>query len=290
MKISGVAAFIVLATAASSAAQPVITGVVNGASLVAGPIAPGETINILGSGFATATAQASTEPMPTTLLGVSVMVGGISAPVFSVSPTQVTAIAPAQLVPDSNYQVLVQVGATPSLPYSVDIAAAAPGIFTAGGTGQGQALAFNFPDGTLNSITNPAPFGSTVGVFITGGGQTNPPFTSVGSSSSSPLLSLAHPAIVGINNYGVPVFFAGLAPGFPGYDQVNFQIPADPASIGNATGAVSLQVAIAGTSTIYTRPGVTIAIGTVAASRFPRSRNRSPFQVTARWLPRRPSC
>jgi trimeric autotransporter adhesin len=267
MKLGGALAFIILLTAAPCVAQPTITGVMNGASLLSGPIAPGETINILGTGFATATAQASSEPLPTTLLGVSVMVGGTSAPVFSVSPIQVTVIAPAQLQPNTAAQVLVQVGTTLSLPYSVDVVNAAPGIFTANGNGEGQALAFNYPSGTLNSVTNPAPLGSSVAVFFTGGGQTNPPFTSIGSSSTSTISSLALSVVVGVNNnFGVPVFFAGLTPGFPGYDQVNFQIPADAASVGNANGVVPFQLAIAGTSTVYTRPGVTIAIGTVAAS------------------------
>ena len=69
------------------------------------------------------------------------MVGGTSAPVFSVSPTQVTVIAPAQLQPNTTAQVIVQVGATLSVPFSVIVGAAAPGVFTSNGTGQGQALA-----------------------------------------------------------------------------------------------------------------------------------------------------
>ena len=57
------------------------------------------------------------------------------------------------------------------------IAATAPGIFTADGSGSGEAAALNNSSSgtiTLNSAANPAPIGATVTLYLTGEGDYNP--------------------------------------------------------------------------------------------------------------------
>ena len=69
-------------------------GVVNAAGLKA-PVAPGSVIAIIGSNLAAARIAASGLPLPTKLGGVSVVVNGyLAAPLFSVSPGQITAQLP----------------------------------------------------------------------------------------------------------------------------------------------------------------------------------------------------
>lgn len=49
------------------------------------------------------------------------------------------------------------------------------------------------------------------------------------SGTASPLSPLAHPTIAPVltlNGSSVPIYFTGLAPGFVGLYQMNFQVPA----------------------------------------------------------------
>jgi uncharacterized protein (TIGR03437 family) len=65
-----------------------------------------------------------------------------------------------------------------SAPFLFDAVDADPGLFTTDTSGRGQAAALNYDDATkvlsLNSASNPAPKGSIVMLFATGGGVTTP--------------------------------------------------------------------------------------------------------------------
>src|ERR1043166_4588123 len=74
-------------------------GIVNIAGFQA-PVAPGSAIAILGSNLAAAPAAATALPLPATLGGVSVVVNGtIAAPLFYVSPAQISAQLPFEVPP-----------------------------------------------------------------------------------------------------------------------------------------------------------------------------------------------
>src|ERR1017187_2878756 len=62
--------FFLLPEGAFPQAAPLVTSVVNAASLVAGAVAPGELITITGTNFASGTDQYTSYPVPTTLLNV----------------------------------------------------------------------------------------------------------------------------------------------------------------------------------------------------------------------------
>ncbi len=61
-----------------------------------------------------------------------------------------------------------------SLDLTVPVAASAPGLFTANGSGLGQALALNRVSQTWNTSTSPAPQGSVITLYATGEGQVTP--------------------------------------------------------------------------------------------------------------------
>src|SRR6266568_1106445 len=78
------------------AQRPVINpqGVVNAASQAPDPdlgmvVAHGEIATILGQNLAPSEASATETPLPTSLAGTSVTVGGILAPLFYVSPGRI---------------------------------------------------------------------------------------------------------------------------------------------------------------------------------------------------------
>src|ERR1700730_3297468 len=92
-------------------------GVLNGASFVKGqPVTVGSLVTIFGSNLASATAQADTIPLSTSLGGVTVQFvnGGtsVNAPLVFVAGTQVNAQIPWSLVPagaTQNVNVVVNV-------------------------------------------------------------------------------------------------------------------------------------------------------------------------------------
>jgi uncharacterized protein (TIGR03437 family) len=245
-------AYLLLWAGTASGAGPTVTSVVNAGSTVSGPVAPGEIIIIFGSGFAASPAQAGS-PVPTSLEGVSVTIDGTALGLLFVSGGQVNAISPAQLQPTSGHQLVVTVDSASSSPFEITGAIAAPGIFTASSLTQADAIN---SDGTVNSPSNPAAPGSSITVFFTGGGQTNPAFVDYANPSSQ--AKLAQTVVVGLNNTGVPFSYAGLEPNQIGFDEVIIQIPQSTAS-----GNVPISIGVMGQSGfVFSQGSVTVAIGT----------------------------
>ena len=88
----------------------------------------------------------------------------IPATIMSSSADQITAVVPAGINPGWTSFAVEGVGC-----YSLGVWIAAPALFTAVGSGTGQLDARN-ADGSVNSVENPAPAGSTVSIFMTGDG------------------------------------------------------------------------------------------------------------------------
>ena len=212
--------------------QPVWLGaVVNSASLFAWFLAPGELITLFGSGLGPATpvtARPVNGEMPTQLGDVEVLVNSVPAPLLYVSSSQINAIVPFAV--PATAQVAVQFQGESSNAVSIPVSSNSIGIFTADGSGSGQAAASN-QDGTPNSPSNPAPRGSIVSIWLTGAGQTNPPLADGEITPASSLATLPGGLLVGLSGadwVGVegPVTYAGVAPELvAGIAQVNFTIP-----------------------------------------------------------------
>ena len=120
-----------------------VNAVTNAASNLAGPIAPGELVVLYGSGLG----------------GVqTALFNGVAGPMLYATPGQVGAVAPYS-VNGGPVQVVVQSAGAASAPVAVAAAATAPGVFTADGSGRGQAAAVN-QDGTRNGSVSAANPGS----------------------------------------------------------------------------------------------------------------------------------
>ena len=206
-------------------------GVVSAASW-SSPIAPGEIVSIFGTNLA-ATTQPATAPWPLTLGGAAVTVNGIAAPLAFVSPSQINAYVPSSLPnPGPNIDavsVVVTTSAGSSGPALVAFAGGAPGLFTADGSGCGQAAALNIRPGgatTLNSPANGARPGDYIALYGTGFGLTAlSPQQPPDGAAASGLSSFANGARLYLDNNGVTPLYAGLAPSLAGVDQINFQVP-----------------------------------------------------------------
>jgi len=127
-------------------ADPIENGVVrNSASYVAGTVAPDSWASVTGFNLATRLQVADTLPLPTTLGGVSVQItdaGGAvkTASLSMVHPNQINFIVPAGLrAGPATVSITTHEGKKLDLP--VEVAAVAPGLFSANASGSGVAAA-----------------------------------------------------------------------------------------------------------------------------------------------------
>ena len=174
----GESGFLRVAPACPANTVPCISasGVLNAASQLAGAVAPGEAVSILGSGLGPAgTVQnpPSSGVLGTSLAGTQVLFNNIPAPLFAVGSNQIVAFVPSELAGLSSANVVVTRNGTPTPMATVSVADVAPAVYTANGTGIGQGLIYN-ADGSINSLRNPAAKGSVVRILVTGAGQSNP--------------------------------------------------------------------------------------------------------------------
>jgi uncharacterized protein (TIGR03437 family) len=129
-----------------------------------------------------------------------------------------------------------------------------PGIFAGDASGSGQAAAFNNEDGTVNSPAHPVKRGSSVGVFATGLGPTNPVVPDGQITLPSQLPLNEEKVEVFLGGQIVAADYAGAAPNsVAGISQINFTVP-------NATPPGLVPVYISSGSTITSQSGVWIAV------------------------------
>ena len=233
-----------------------VSAVTSGASILSGPVAPGEVIVIWGSGLGpTPLVQYQADAnglVPTSVGGTSVYVNGVLAPVLYASPNQVAVVVPFG-INSSLAQLYVQYQNVTSAPFNLSVASQIPAIFTLNSSGIGQAAAINNKDGSINGAGHPAKVGDYIQLYITGAGQTDPSGTD-GLISAGPGPVPAGAVNVTIGGQQASVNFAGGAPGaVAGVFQVNAQIPS-----GITAGSAVPVVVQVGTSN--SQPNVTIAV------------------------------
>jgi uncharacterized protein (TIGR03437 family) len=190
--------------------------------LIGGAIAPGAIVELFGSNLAAAAVSASKTPFPATLGSTSVTIGGIQAPLYYVSPTQINAQAPFELVPGNEYEVVVNANGALAAPGTISVESAEPGIAS---YPNGQIIAQHV-DETLVSEESPAIAGTYIVFYLAGLGATDTP---VADGAASPTSPLAHPLVqptLTLNGVTQPYQFVGLTPGSVGLYQINFLVPA----------------------------------------------------------------
>jgi uncharacterized protein (TIGR03437 family) len=192
-----------------------ITAIANAGSYQSAA-APGMLMTVFGTQLAPAAAQANGAVLPLSLNGVSATVNGVTAPVVSISPTQIT----------------VQV------PYETGLGTAVLGV-----NNHGQVAAFYFPVGiaapgivgfALNPISGAsvpsAKAGTALALEITGDGEVNP-FLATGATpaSSTPASRLPKPRLpvtVTVGGVAAAIGFVGIPPGAIGITELDITVPA----------------------------------------------------------------
>jgi len=211
-------------------------GVLNGASLLSGPVAPGEIVTLFGAALGPA----------------SVLFDGTPAPILYAGPNQINLIAPYAIQSKASTQVQIMQGSQAVAQLQVPVVDTSPAIFAADGSGAGPGAILN-QDYSLNSPSTPAVKGSAIMIFATGAGQTDPPGVDgqiTAASYPKPLL----PVSVQIGELQAQVLYAGAAPGLvAGMLQVNCVVPLNSPS----GWTIPVVLTIGNTNS---QPGVTVAV------------------------------
>jgi|GEM_PF-1817476 len=230
-----------------------VSSVVNGASRLAGPVAPGLIVTIAGQGMGPAQGVvAAGARIGTELAGTRVFFDDIPGPVLYASDTQVNAIVPYAVAGKQAARLTVEYRGVRSAAVELEVAPAAPALFTLDGSGAGQGAILN-QDYSVNGPSNPAARNSVVILYATGEGQTKPPGED-GKLAADPLPRPVLPVSVEIGGVDAPVLYAGGAPGLvAGVMQLNVRVPAR-APTGSAV-PVRLKVGAA-----QSQPGVSMAV------------------------------
>lgn len=208
---------------------PTVTGLFNGASFLAGgsPCAIGTVrgSNITNGVAGSLPAGPMIGPLPLTVNGVSVRIGGAAAPIFSVSnlggQEQINIQVPCEIAAGSQPLAVTVAGQTSTV--SVSIASEQPGIFETRNTlGVLQGI-LTRANGTLVTPESPALANEVVTGYFTGLGAGSP---AIGTNLPG-LGQTINPerVIIGINNQGVPPDAVLYAPNLIGVYQVRFTIP-----------------------------------------------------------------
>ena len=218
---------------------PAVTSVVSGASLQPA-ISPGEVVSIFGANLGTppVTAQYDdTGRYPSALGNTSVTFNGTSASLLYVSTVQINAVVPFEVAGQKNVDIVVTHDSQASPTFSMAIADTSPAIFTDTQNGKGQGAILNAGPGALspdapNGPENPAPKGSAVSIFATGGGLftvqvgVSSPIVQDGFISLTASAPFAAPVSLAIGGQSAHVLYAGAAPyAVPGMIQVNAVVP-----------------------------------------------------------------
>jgi len=209
-------------------------GVVSGASFQPG-ISPGSWITIGGTNLSTKTDNWNNAivkgALPTTLDGVSVMVGDLPAYIQYISSTQINAVAPD--VPAGTVPVTVTDSNGTSQSVMAQVSAEQPAFFQWGtyavATRQDFSLAVK--SGTFAGVTTVAAKpGDVIILWGTGFGATSPVAPPGAETPSNTTYNTATKVSVKVGTESATVYGAALAPGYAGLYQVAIQIPASLAN------------------------------------------------------------
>jgi len=233
-----------------------LTSIVNAASFLASPLAPGEIISIFGSGLGPETpAPRRLTPfnvVDTALAGTRVIIDGKPAPILFTQSDQVNTIVPYSVAGRSTVLLQLEYQGVRTSDATLSVADAAPAIFTLDGTGRGQAALLN-QDTSINFDLNPASRGTIAVLYATGAGVMTPASQDgaiTGAALARPLLAVS----VLVDGQDAQITYAGSAPGqVAGALQVNFRVPPQSRT-GSAVGLL-LKV-----GRFTSQPGVTISI------------------------------
>jgi uncharacterized protein (TIGR03437 family) len=191
-----------------------------------GTMAPGSIISIYGNSLAPALQIAAANPLPQTLGNVTVTIGNYLLPLLFVSPGQINAQLPSELVA-GNYTLLIQQTGQADVSGQLTVSRDAPGVFTqANAQLQPLVLALH-QDGTMVTFDSPAIHGETISIYGTGFGPYATTIVDGFFVPATPAVGLSDSVMLNIGQIVKAPDFAGAAPGMVGMTLVQMKITDD---------------------------------------------------------------
>jgi uncharacterized protein (TIGR03437 family) len=215
--------------------------------VVGAPLAPGTIASVYGSGLGPAMGVSTgMVPVVTTFDNTYVLVGPYQAPLYYVSSGQLDIQLPAELDATQQYPIVVSVNGAVTLPDTLNIVPATPGVAALPNGG----IIAQHADYSAVSATSPAQPGEVIIIYLAGLGATNPSVPSgMAAPSTPPLAQVTLPVTVTVDGQNAVVDFAGLTPGSVGLYQIDFQVPTN-AQTGNLNVVVSQNGLVSNTTTL----------------------------------------
>lgn len=233
--------------------------ITNGASFSSGLSLPGGVASIFCTNLTgiPALVAASGAPLPMELGGVSVLIDGHPAPLYSVSDSggvqQINIQVPFETIANINAVEVRRDGISASV-LGVKNFTSAGGLFTVDGV---NGAIQHGTDYSLVTAAAPAERGEVIILYATGLGAVAPAVASGEAAPDAPLSWVSERVTVTMGGYNAEVQFSGLAPGFVGLYQINARVPTNVPS-GDAEVRVSLPPVSDPTVNPYPLPAHTV--------------------------------
>lgn len=209
----------------SAAPSLVINGFLHNVNAVVGaPLAPGTVSQVYGTNLTQSPDAPSSVPLPVLFDGVQVIVGGLNAPLYYVSPTQLTVQIPSELTATNEYQAIIASNGAYTLPQPVDLVPLAPGVAA---FSDGTLIAQHAADFSLVDSNHPARPGEFLIIYLVGLGPTSVSVPSGTPAPGNQLITTTNSVTVTIDGQAVQTPFVGLTPGGVGLYQINLLVPAN---------------------------------------------------------------
>lgn len=233
--------------------QPAISGITDAWNYTAG-LAPGSWVTVVGTNMTSASPQtwilSGSQPLPTTVGGLTVTFNGAPAALYYVSATQINALVPASVAPGP-VQVVVQSNGVSSTPFTITATETQPAVYAPPSADGSTFFVTAALQGTGflvgNSTTDPrvirgARPGDILDLYMIGLGATADPTHFITSQSFSGAYPLSAVVTATVGGETAQVLFAGLTS--PGLYLVRVAIPSDLAA-----GAQPIQISAGGAQT-----------------------------------------
>jgi len=191
-----------------------------------GTMAPGSVISIYGNSLAPALQIAAANPLPQTLGNVTVTIGNYLLPLLFVSPGQINAQLPSELVA-GNYTLLIQQTGQADVSGQLTVSRDAPGVFTQPNAQLQPLVLALHEDGTMVTFDSPAIHGETISIYGTGFGPYATTIVDGFFVPATPTVSLSDSVMLNIGQIVKAPDFAGAAPGMVGMTLVQMKITDD---------------------------------------------------------------
>ncbi len=188
-----------------------------------GGVAPGSVISVFGANLAPVTEAGPSNPLKQTLAGVTVHVAGRILPLYFVSPEQINAQLPYDLIVGTE-TLVVKNKSMPDVGVTFDLVRNAPGLLTASQNGRKMATATRL-SGLPITAQNPVVGGEIINIFGTGFGPyviSPPEGFGVGEADG---YRLTDPIQVMIGDRTVVPEYAGPAAAVPGFIVLRLRMP-----------------------------------------------------------------